>query len=260
MGKGALGVLCDTSEGLFCVDPADLHVGWSLQHRGAWAQDNLRRLLSHVTPDSRVLVLGAHVGALAIPIARRCRELVAFEANPRTFRLFEINLRLNSISNCRAYQLAAGEKKGSIQFTANTANSGGSKRKPLVDHFMYRYDDPQQISVDMVAVDDFLEDHRFDLVIIDIEGSEYFALQGMQSTLEKTELLQIEYLPHHLANVSGATPDSFARLLEPHFSWVGIDGEPNMLSTKGLAPFLTTLKDRDFFGDLIFRKTEAQPS
>ena len=255
VGQGAIGLLCKTDQGLFCVDPADLHVGWSLQANGAWDPEILAELEGLLTPDSRVLVLGAHVGALAVPLARRCREMVAFEANPATFRLLEINLQINRIENCIAHPLAVGEKPGEIEFNANTSNSGGSKRRPLVDDFVYRYDRPANLKIPMVSLDAFLEDHRFDLVLMDIEGSEFFALQGMEKVLRASRHLQIEYLPHHLANVSKASEASFAALLEPHFQVVVAQRDGRTCSADQLESFLIQLRESGFAGDLLLSKS-----
>ncbi|MGH7427267.1 MAG: hypothetical protein ACREJ4_02740, partial [Candidatus Methylomirabilaceae bacterium] len=52
---------------------------------------------------------------------------------------------------------------------------------------------------------------------MDIEGSEYFALQGMQKILAHARVLVVEFLPHHLKNVSGVTVEQFLSVIPPHF-------------------------------------------
>ena len=54
--------------------------------------------------------------------------------------------------------------------------------------------------------------------IMDIEGAEYFALQGMQDSLKKVKFLYVEYVPHHLENVSNVDKETFMKLILPHFT------------------------------------------
>jgi len=217
IGRYAVGVLCDTDQGLFVVDPADAVVGLRLARQGSY-ETRLLQALSRLIPEGgRLAVLGSHVGALLVPLAKRCDEVVAFEANPRTFRLLGMNIELNDVSGSTIHNLAVGEKEGVIQFLANTANSGGAKRRPLHSNFIYTFDDPDVIEVPVVRFDDVVPDHKFDLIVMDIEGSEYFALQGMQDTLSRSKHLLVEYLPHHLDGVSDIDDAQFASLIEPHF-------------------------------------------
>ena len=76
----------------------------------------------------------------------------------------------------------------------------------------------QVIEVQAYALDAYLDDHAFDLVLIDIEGSEYFAMQGMTSILGQTKTLIVEFLPHHITNVAGVMLDDFLAQVPEHFT------------------------------------------
>ena len=52
----------------------------------------------------------------------------------------------------------------------NSVNSGGSKRVPINNEFMYRYDDPEVIEVEAESLDVLLEGKTYDLILLDIEG------------------------------------------------------------------------------------------
>ena len=90
---------------------------------------------------------------------------------------------------------------------------------------------------------------------MDIEGSEYFALQGMQEILSKCKLLVIEFLPHHLKNVSGVTVEQFLSGIEPHFSRVTI---PSKRLKLGASEFVSHLSEMYNLGQedkgIIFEK------
>lgn len=232
LGPSALAIIADTHQGLVAVSPFDREVGAAVLRSGSFASDEVRRLSERLTQESRVLVVGAHVGTLVIPLARIAREVVVLEANPETFRLLEINLAINKISNCHLIQGAASDSQQPIRFLANTLNSGGSKREPVVKDSRYYYDTPGEIVVNALVLDDRLSGQRFDLIVMDIEGSEYFALRGAQRLLQDADALQVEFVPHHLRLVAGVSVQQFVATLEPHFDLLHV---PSMDMTVPIA-------------------------
>src|SRR5271157_6099415 len=95
-------------------------------------------------------------------------------------------------------------------------NSGGSKRMPLTRDYMYFYDSPDIVTVGADRLDDLLDGERFNVVFMDIEGSEYFALGGMQKILTSAKVLFMEFVPHHLKNVGGVSVHQLLELISPH--------------------------------------------
>jgi FkbM family methyltransferase len=257
LGPHLLAMIAETEHGLFAVDPEDRVVGRQLVNQGSYAAEELERLKASLSPESNVLVVGAHIGALVVPLCKHCRTVVAFEANPATYRLLKLNLLLNEVSNCRAFNLAASDEDGSLDFLLSRANSGGSKRVPLIRKFKYYYDNPKTVVVDARRLDDCVGDTRFDLIVMDIEGSEYFALRGMQKTLGSSKRLAVEFLPHHLRNVSGASVGDFVALIEPHFSTLTIPSKKLSVSRPDFRRTLQEMYDRDEGDDgIIFEKSE----
>ncbi|MBU3672629.1 MAG: FkbM family methyltransferase [Sinobacteraceae bacterium] len=242
LGAHVSGLMIDTGECVLLVDPADRVVGRELRVTGRYGEEELRRIEALVTPQSTVAFIGTHVGALAIPATRKVRKAYMVEANPRTFALLEKNLALNAVTNAVAFNVAVGEGAGEINFVLSTANSGGSKREPQVKAAKYYYDRPQTIRVPMVPFDTLVDpaDERFDLVLMDIEGSEYFALKGMQTALSRTETLIVEFIGHHLRNVAGVSVAEFLAPIESHFSHLYI---PTLRRHATKSEFLTVLSD-----------------
>ena len=203
LGKDVKALIVDTKNGVFAVDPADLEVGAKLREKGEYGISEINQISQLIDNQSSVLIVGAHIGSLAIPIANICAKLVAIEANPSNFKLLETNVKLNNTSNITLHNIAASNKKETIKFQLNTVNSGGSKRVPINNHYMYTYDNPEVIDVEAYSLDNYLSNNKFDLVLIDIEGSEHFAMQGMTDILSQTKTLIVEFLPHHITNVAG---------------------------------------------------------
>ncbi len=253
-GPHGRAIIADTSQGRFACDPEDMGVGWHLCRYGAYDVEKIGELRKLITPESRILVAGTHIGALAVPLARSAREVVAFEANPDTYRLFTTNLTLNGINNCEAHNLALGAQAGTARFLQNRVNSGGSKIKPKTLLKGYVHDHPAEVDVQVVALDSFLPDVHFDLILMDIEGSEYAALTGMPKALASAPHLLVEYLPHHLDNVAGVTDEAFAALLEPHFTRVTLQGTDRAAGRGGFGTFLQKLRADGVEGDLLLSK------
>ena len=217
----------------FAVDPEDYAdgVGRELRKAGAYGAVEVERLKPHLTSRSRALIVGAHVGTLAVPLSRHCKEVVAIEANPATYKLLTATLALNSITNVLPINIAASDKDETIEFLLSRANSGASKRVPRIRKYMYYYDNPQKISVAAVCLDQYLKQKDFDVVVMDIEGSEYFALKGMPEILSRCKVLEVEFRPHHLKYVSAITVEQFLSVLTPHFPKVTIPSRRLSLSS-----------------------------
>jgi FkbM family methyltransferase len=255
LGPHALAVIAKTDQGLFAVDPQDFDVGRSLRQEGHWGQAELKRLAPHLQPQANVLVVGAHIGSLVVPLARLCQQVVAIEANPKSFELLQLNLRLNQINNCECFCVAASNQAEQLNFLVNPSNTGGSKRMPQTKKNIYYYDQPTQIKVAGVVLDDFLADQAFDLIVMDIEGSEYFALQGMQRILSQAQALQVEFLPHHLADVSGVSVAALLQTIAPHFSQLEIPSQNKHIPQTEFLATLTKMYQQGQGDDgLIFSK------
>ena len=218
LGNGVKSVIVDSKNGLLAVDPRDLEVGFKLRNYGSYGLEEITRINELITTESNVLVVGAHIGSLVIPIAKNCNKVVAIEANPNNFNLLKTNLHLNKTENVSIHNIAASSKQETIKFQMNVVNSGGSKRLPKNNEYMYRYDNPEVIDVQAYSLDEYLDENNFDLILIDIEGSEYLAMQGMEKILSKCNTLIVEFLPHHLKNVADVSVEQFLSLIPQHFT------------------------------------------
>lgn len=227
LGPHAIAVLVKADNGLYAVAPDDLGVGRRLRSRGSYGAKELLRLERHMPENCRALIVGSHVGTLVVPLSRLSLATVAIEANPNTFALLKTNLALNGIANCETFNVAASDKEGTMEFLLSRVNSGGSKMAPKKDRYIYRFDKPERILVKSSPLDALIENKDFDLVVMDIEGSECLALAGMQGILAKTKTLAVEFIPHLIKDVAGATAKEFLSALEPHFARV-------LIPSKGL--------------------------
>jgi FkbM family methyltransferase len=237
------------------VDPADDVVSRFLLDSGTYGEADLALATSLLSPTAHVLLVGAHIGALAIPLSRHCQTMIAIEANPHTFQLLELNLRLNLCRNIETVQVAAAERSGTISFLLNRDNSGGSKRMPVHQDLAYVYDNPQIVEVAAMRLDALPSSRPVDLVLMDIEGSEYFALQGMPRILGEAQALMIEFVPHHLQNVADVTVHEWLAPILPHFSWMYVPQHDQVVASDRAEACLQPVFDSgQTYDSIIFLK------
>jgi FkbM family methyltransferase len=251
VGSHVAALLVESKNGLFLVDVQDQIVGGQLSNNGEYGLGELERLQNSITLQSRVLVVGTHIGTLAIPLSRHCADLTAIEANPRTFRLLQLNLLLNSSSNVRAINIAASDERGSIPFLMSRVNSGGSKRAPVRSDYTYVYDSPETVNVQAEPLDKVLAGEKFDVILMDVEGSEYFALKGMPTLLASARVLFLEFVPHHIRNVSGVSVEALIGTLSPHFSTVFIPTRNLRVPRSEFLPVFQRMYDNDEVHDSL---------
>jgi FkbM family methyltransferase len=201
-------VLVNTQFGKMIVDPLDNHVSRQLLKTNNYNPQEILAIKKLLKKNDQVLLCGAHIGSVAIPLAGYVKKIVAIEANPKNYEILDLNITINKIRNVEIHHFAAAEKNGIIEFVMNVENSGGSKRKPLKHKDNYYYDHPEIVKVRSFPLDQKLGDN-FDVVIMDIEGSEFYAMSGMQRILSNSRIFIFEFIPDHLANVAGVSVKDF---------------------------------------------------
>ena len=254
-GSHTYGILIKNKKFQFLVDPIDMGLGLIMRRFGEYGVSELKQINNLINHKSDVLFIGSHIGALSIPTSFECKKIYMIEANPDTFEFLKLNCLINKVKNAEIYNFAASENDGKISFVKNTVNSAGSKRLPLIRKNMYFYDNPEIIEITSRKLDDIFQNNIFDLIFMDIEGSEYFALLGMQSILKKSKSLIIEFVPHHLKFVSNVTISDFINLIKPHYNFLTIPSLNTTVSKNEFKKVLIDMFDQDLSDDgIIFIK------
>ena len=255
-----IGAITASDQGVFASYLEDQFVGRRLRETGTYAAGEIAMAVRFLAPDDQALVVGAHIGTVAIGIARCCKAVTAFEANPDSFKLFQCNLTLNGVVNIDAHGLAASDRRERLRFVLSRHNSGGSKRYPKIEHPMYFYDQPRLTEVDAVALDPYLADRNYAVVFMDIEGSEYFALKGMPRILRGSKALFVEFIPHHLQNVAGVSPEEFLATVSPYFDLLFVPGLNAYVERENFQPMLRRLYDLGMAQEqIVFAKADKLP-
>jgi FkbM family methyltransferase len=210
LSNHGIGIVTSSRNGLLVVDPRDFSISRSLLQAGAYDWPEVCWLAQRVAAHSRLVFVGAHLGALLIPIAVRsgARNIVAFEPSPQNHRLLKINLSLNDLSTVVVHHAAVGDREGQIGFTQNAINSGNS-----------RVSSNGEVTVPVTTLDSALpvDSTGIDLLVMDVEGFETHAIRGGAQTLERTRYFYVEYAPDQLAE-QGSSPAEFIELVAAKFS------------------------------------------
>jgi len=189
----------------------------------SWEELTTEMFKKVVKEGDTVLDLGANLGYFTLLAARLVGEkgrVYAFEPEPTNYSLLLKNIELNGYSNVVAVQKAVSDVKGKVKFFLDSRDTGA--------HTIYQSGDRKKyIEIEAVTLDDFLKDenHRVNVIKMDIEGAELAALSGMQQIIRESDNLKI-FAEFHLPAIasSGISPQEFiSRLMEDyHFSILAI--------------------------------------
>ena len=242
---------------LFAVSPQDEVIGKVLAEGKTWGEDQINSVYKNISKKDKILVVGAHIGTVAIPVSLKSKRVTAIEAMPQTFQLLKINIAINSIKNITPLNIAASNKCEKLSFLCNKYNTGGSKIIPKIKKRNYYYDSPDEISVNGYKLDDYLTDHDYSVIIMDIEGSEYFALQGMKDILSHCKILYIEFFPIFLKDVSGVNVSNFLDTIKDYFSYLYIPSKNIRCKSNDFLKNLQLMYDNNEGEDyIIFSKNK----
>jgi FkbM family methyltransferase len=185
-------------DALFVVGTDDL-IDRALAFDGIWEAEQLEDFAA-VCRQRRVdyfLDIGANIGVYCILLARKGfgGELIAFEPDPGNYARLLANLSVNRlVGKIRALPWALGSQAGEMSLMeAGAANRGESwivhPDKPPEEAPGVATHRVKQVRFD----DEFSIAGKTILVKMDVEGSEFHALAGMQRTLRDNECyLQVE--------------------------------------------------------------------
>lgn len=250
----------ETAFGTFAIDEADRSVSRVLAEKGEYGRRELDAMRLFLDAAEHALVLGAHIGAITVPIAHRVARVTAIEASPRNFRLLEENIRLNGLSNVRAMNVAIADRAGEVDFIDDHGFTGGSKVFPRREVERYVKSDHTVLRLPCDTVDNLFPNELFDFALLDLEGSEIFALRGMTRALDGIRTLVTEFIPHHLRNVAEIDAST---LLEPlsAFQTLVSPRLNRVIHREGMADFLGEMFRRGISDEtLIFHKDRLKPA
>ena len=158
--------------------------------RGRFDRDELNclcsQLFNRMTTRRICLDIGANIGNHSLVFAQHFDRVLAFEPNPRTFKLLAINSEL--APNIVPYRLGASNRKGTMTAYQDALNLGATTTSTAISSHREANQKGliSTVQFDVDRLDDFLgvsDLKQVDFIKLDVEGHEAAALEGMGNIL-----------------------------------------------------------------------------
>ncbi len=163
----------DSKYGRFTFDVnTNIRMARIFEKTGFFYSENIDIMLKHVSSDSVVFDIGAHVGTTVVPLAKASRKVHAFEPVPENRKYLYKNIEQNKITNVEVHECALGAKEGTVTMvTPEPTNTGAFEIK-------------EGGTVPLKTLDS-LNLGYVDFIKIDVEGHEPEVFEGAKNTIEQ---------------------------------------------------------------------------
>lgn len=194
------------------------------------------------------LDVGGNIGyfsMLASSIVGPTGKVIAFEPNPQNLQLIYESQIKNGFTNQAIYPYAASDQTGILRFTTVGSNGG-----VVTEHSR---DQKHYLLVQSVVIDDSMSDQPIDMVKIDIEAHEPFAIRGMEKLLKKHRPKIItEFHPWAMRLNNTEAPEEYLAQLEQLGYRLGVIGMSNVerMDRHAILSYWETLKQETIHLDL----------
>lgn len=154
--------------------------------KGIWEPHITELIASYLqNPNQIVVDVGANIGAVSIPLAKKYQDICfyLFEPHPQLFFSLHENCSINKLSNIKLVNAAVSDKVGlNFEFYAqrDAKNMGLSSLRRNSD-----IKDFEVINVEGVRIDDVFKevDKKITVIKIDTQGSELEVLKSARRTI-----------------------------------------------------------------------------
>lgn len=152
-----------------------------LRHAGTWEPEEGRLLASLLRPGVRFLDVGGNIGYFSAFVARHepSASIHVVEPNPAVLPILRFNLWLNGV-DATVWPVALGGERGAVSLSTAPANVGDTRVGAVSADLL------ATTVVPMERGDELWPDEEFDLVKIDVQGSELAAVSGMLGALRRS--------------------------------------------------------------------------
>jgi FkbM family methyltransferase len=157
------------------------NISFDIFVNGIYEKDTINLLDRMLPPGGYYLDLGANIGAILVPLARRRPDIkiIAVEAAPWIFHYLKENVALNNLKNVKLVNKALFDKDGvELDFFSPQDKFGKGSLSPVFSR--------EAVKVTTTKVDSLIREYNFpqvDVVKVDVEGFEYFVFKGCETML-----------------------------------------------------------------------------
>lgn len=157
--------------------------------RNKFIEPELEYICSILNQSDEIIDIGANYGHFSTILSNYVSDgkVYAFEPIPFTFRVNQKIIKTLKIPNIELYNKGVGEKATTLEFTIPKLDFGGLNTGLAHIKRKGDKDEMEQVNAEIIAIDEFLKNklNRLSFIKIDIEGTELFALKGLEQTIKK---------------------------------------------------------------------------
>jgi FkbM family methyltransferase len=174
------------------IDPKNGYLDKQVHVYGRYEDHIVQAMQKHITKGSVCVDIGANIGVHSISMSHFTGEqgvVHAFEPIPYLREQMSRSLNVNFIKNVQIHPEALSNKKGEETLFLKESNIGSST--------LEKSDDSKTIKVNLTTLDSFnFKDVAF--IKLDVEGHEYYTLQGGEHMITKCRPIVIfEWSPEY---------------------------------------------------------------
>jgi FkbM family methyltransferase len=172
-------------------------------------QEDSLILLSHIDKSLQkkgVIHIGAHLGEeVELYFEKGFEKVVLIEANPETFSI--LNKKFEENPKVLCFNCAIGENTEKVKFNiyrSRTDNTESSSILPFdqFDNIVETLKLKKQVDMMCYSLPDFMKKYAlefsdFELLVLDIQGADYYALLGANMYLDRFSYIitELNYIP-----------------------------------------------------------------
>ncbi len=168
----------------------NIHVERQIIRHGLYERHTLELIADFLEPNSRMIDVGANIGAVTIPLAKALPDVTvhAFEPNPQAIERLKRNIILNDVTNITLHPVGVGAKPGKEQLYASSYIEMGNAS------FLKPFDAAQELktaSVKVETLDECFGERaggvagRINFIKIDVQGYERHVLSGASALIHR---------------------------------------------------------------------------
>jgi FkbM family methyltransferase len=166
-----------------------------------------KKFLDILKEDYVVFDVGAWIGYYTVLAAKKAGKVIAIEPNKDNYQRIRRNVNLNQFSNVTTFNIAVGEKPSQGILIEETSSS---------THKIVSEGDGNTVEIE--SLDNMINKlgiQEINMLIIDIEGYEYFALRGLENSLldRAVKNLICEIHPDFIKEWNGLSENDVINLL-----------------------------------------------
>lgn len=191
------------------LDAAD---SLQLSINGVYEEFEGNYLMGLIKEDDVIVDVGANIGYYTLQFARKVGpkgHVFAFEPDPENFATLTKNIKLNGYQNVTLLQKAVSDTTQKLKLYYSEDHKG--------DHRTYASEENRRsFEIEATSLDDYFATNPtpINLIKMDIQGFEYYALKGMREVFSKHPklILASEFWPYGLKQ-AGSDPKALLELL-----------------------------------------------